>query len=592
MCYIPNSLTRATERAFLEKGNPIFGHLEVNYFARLKERHNDVKRALEASEKGPPAEQIIDEMTATQIGLLDDLMKKKLERLEQFSDDLRRAAKSLGENNPKFKDMQAEKENHENEVRNYAADWRAMQKRKINSPIDPTTPTPNIALEMLFKNREAFIHEEKALADQVEAEDTQLKFLGEKRREIENAQTDLKEQEFHRDDETKIKDDMVRTMLTAKRITVIADFDIDWIPYKDRRIIFGILGGLAGIGLPLLLAAAMSVYNRRYRYSDEAEGRAGDPPLLGILPTLPDHLADPEQAAVAAHCIHQIRIMLQVGARQTGGPSQDPKRVFMITSANTGDGKTSLAMALALSFSAAGSKTLVVDCDMVGQGLTYRLRAMNSQGLYEALTQGSIKGRVKRTTTPNLFVLPIGSCQAVHAGALSPTSIKHVLKEAKSIFDIVIVDTGPILGSLEASVVVTAVDSVILTVSRGQNQQLFQKAIRHLRAVGAQVSGVVFNRAEKRDFNRSVGSASVRSSSYQPVAPRMLVGEGDESSRFGPLARSVASFMPGINSGRSHSPSNGGGNGNGDGKSAGGDSNADEHAAPAADSTPPTTPDA
>ena len=99
-------------------------------------------------------------------------------------------------------------------------------------------------------------------------------------------------------------------------------------------------------------------------------------PLLGILPRLPDQLSDPEQAAVAAHCIHQIRIMLQVVRIRIAG------EVFMVTSAATGDGKTSLTMALGLSFAASGSKTLVIDCDMVGQGLTHRLKANNVPGLW------------------------------------------------------------------------------------------------------------------------------------------------------------------------------------------------------------------
>jgi capsular exopolysaccharide synthesis family protein len=238
--------------------------------------------------------------------------------------------------------------------------------------------------------------------------------------------------------------------------------------------------------------------------------------------------------------------MLQVngGLSGSGGGSGTERRVYMITSASAGDGKTSLTMALGLSFAASGSRTLVVDCDMVGQGLTNRLKARSSEGLQEALCAGTLQGRVKKTTTPNLYILPIGGAESGHAGALSPVSIRRLLVEARRIFDVVIIDTGPVLGSLEAQVIAAAADSVILTIARGQHHQLVERSVRLLQQVGAKVAGMVFNRAEKRDFQRSVGSSSIKSMSATPRSQRMLIADSSEESRFGPLARSVASFMP------------------------------------------------
>jgi len=327
---------------------------------------------------------------------------------------------------------------------------------------------------------------------------------------------------------------------------------------------FGAAGALGGFGLPMGLLVMLGLLDKRYRYSDETNEGVSNVPLLGILPRLPDHLSDPEQAAVAAHCIHQIRIMLQVGQ------NPDKRRAFMVTSASTGDGKTSLTMALGLSFAASGSKTLVIDCDMVGQGLTHRLKAANVPGLIETLNLGTLRGHVRKTATKGLYILPIGNADAVHAGVLSPQSIKRPMTACREHFDIVVIDTGPILGSLEASVVAAEVDGVIVAVARGQQQPLVEKAIKHLRAIGANLFGIVFNRAEQRDFQRSVTSASIRSMSARPSEPRALLPESDESSRFGPLARSVASCLPASASnngnGNGHSNGNGHGHGNGEGR--------------------------
>ena len=100
--------------------------------------------------------------------------------------------------------------------------------------------------------------------------------------------------------------------------------------------------------------------------------------LLGILPNLPDRLTDPAQAATAAHCVHQIRTMLQINAGEDSN-------VFAVTSASPGDGKTSLTLALGLSFAASGSRTLLIDCDLVGAGLTSRLDMGGPNGVLEAM---------------------------------------------------------------------------------------------------------------------------------------------------------------------------------------------------------------
>jgi capsular exopolysaccharide synthesis family protein len=349
------------------------------------------------------------------------------------------------------------------------------------------------------------------------------------------------------------------SMNMSSRLSILEPGTVPILPFKDRRIAVSIAAAVGGLGLPVLFFLFLGAMDKRYRYSDETNDGVANVPLLGILPRLPEQLSDPEQAAVAAHCIHQIRIMLQVG------PNPDRRRVFMVTSSATGDGKTSLTMALGLSFAASGSKTLVIDCDMVGQGLTHRLKAQDVPGLLETLTTGTLRGHVRKTGTKGLYLLPLGNADAADAGLLSPNSIKRLLAACCQHFDIVVIDTGPILGSLEASAVAAEVDGVIMAVARGQQQPLVEKAIRHLRSIGANIFGIVFNRAEQRDFQRSVSSASIRSvSSAKPHTPRAMLPETDESARFGPLARSVASCLP-MAHGTAHAASNGNGHSNGNG---------------------------
>src|SRR5205823_2619674 len=81
--------------------------------------------------------------------------------------------------------------------------------------------------------------------------------------------------------------------------------------------------------------------------------------------------------------------------------------------------------------------------------------------------------------------------------------IRKLLNEARKEFDIVIIDTGPILGSIEANILAHEVDGVILAVARGRERGMVRSAVRKLNSLGARPLGFVFNRAAPQDFERS-----------------------------------------------------------------------------------------
>jgi succinoglycan biosynthesis transport protein ExoP len=300
-------------------------------------------------------------------------------------------------------------------------------------------------------------------------------------------------------------------------------------PSTDRRKMFGAMGFIGGAALPTLIVMLISLLDGRFRYSDEANTDLGGIPLLGILPNLPDLLTDPTQAATAAHCVHQIRTILQITGQST------EQRVFTVTSASPGDGKTSLTLALGLSFAASGSRTLLVDGDLIGGGLTARLNVTAEHGVLEAMASRDILPFIRTTDVADLSFLPVGKAMGGYTGTISPAAVRRLVDEARKHFDVILIDTGPILGSIEASPVAVASDGVVLCVSRGQQRQLVDRALAHLHAIGAKLAGVVFNRAQAHDFERSTNRLGLGS---VPAGT-----DGRRSEAIGPVARAVASSV-------------------------------------------------
>lgn len=303
---------------------------------------------------------------------------------------------------------------------------------------------------------------------------------------------------------------------------------------SDRRPVFAALGLLGGAAIPVGFLLLVGLANPRYRFSDETGREMNGMNLLGILPDLPDRLSDPEQASIAAHCVHQIRTMLQI----SGAPEE--RRVFAVTSAAPGDGKTSLTLALGLSYAACGARTLLIDCDLVGAGLTSRMNVSSPAGVLEAIANRSLFEYVRSTDVADVTILPVGSAQTLHASTLSPAALRRLIDEARKQYDTILIDTGPILGSIEAALVCAAADAVVLTVARGQQRPLVERAITRLMGIGARLAGVVFNRAQSGDFDRSIsGASSLRSAAAG--SGHNGNGNGNGSNRYGTLGRAVHS---------------------------------------------------
>ena len=150
-------------------------------------------------------------------------------------------------------------------------------------------------------------------------------------------------------------------------------------------------------------------------------------------------------------------------------------------------------------------------------------------GLLDVLGGEPLRDCVTGTGRQGLFILPLGSAGSHHAGQLSPLAMQGILSEARASFDVVLVDTGPILGSLEAAMATAHADGVVLTVSRGVPQALVKRSLDRLGEVGAYVVGMVLNRAPARevaDFAFSSGGARSGSSRRLP-APEGVAGYAD-----------------------------------------------------------------
>jgi Mrp family chromosome partitioning ATPase len=427
-------------------------------------------------------------------------------------------------------------------IKEHAADYNKAQSLFARYP-DPGASTDGAAAAAVPADRPELVTADLALVTKLLDESKQtLTALAPKRQEARMAKVEADELRVELAKLTARRNSLELESLPDGRVEVVERAEAPVDPSSDARKKFAAAGAVGGAALPAGLIVLLGLVNRRYRFSDEAEtGIASSAPLLGILPALPRRLLDPEQAANAAQCIHHIRVLLQVGGGR--GARRRRQSVYLLTSTTPGEGKTSLAVSLALSFAASGSRTLLIDCDLIAQRVSRGFNLGGQPGLRDALAAGTIRGYAKRTAS-GLWVCPIGHADVLDACAVSSNDVTRLLGDARRYFDTIIVDSGPVLGSVEATTVAPQADGVIFTVSRGQQPHLVDKALKHLESVGAVVAGFVFNRAGASDFSRSAHASSLRSIPSSSIPTRQLVTDSDACGRFGPLVQSVVSLLP------------------------------------------------
>jgi capsular exopolysaccharide synthesis family protein len=491
------------------------------------------------------------DLTVDDIARIDAIMLAKVQARERYKTELAHARLTMLENHPTVVMLTKSLQANEQDIEQTAEEFR--KKWVINNQLLPPvagagSQTPNAPAAVMPRDS-ALLELSLDVAERTAAQGKkETEKLGRLQRQIQQAKTVIADQNEVLKEAHAELEKLRFQKESIGDVTIISEGNSSAVAV-DNRVKFGALGVLAGGGLPVALLLLIGLMDRRYRYSDEPGVDVSGITLLGILPNLPDRLSDPEQAAIAAHCVHQIRTMLQINGSTLGGASagatedERDRRVFAVTSANPGDGKTSLTLALGLSYAACGTRTLLIDCDLVGGGLTSRMNVNAVEGVLEAIADRSLLPYVRTTDIADVSILPVGSARGHHASTLSPGALRRLIDEAKKHFEVIMIDTGPILGSIEASLVCAAADGVVLTVARGQQRPMVEKALSHLAAIGARMAGVVFNRAQANDFERSISGMSIRSIARHPSASNGNGnghGNGHANGKgYGPVAKAV-----------------------------------------------------
>ncbi|MEJ6580748.1 MAG: polysaccharide biosynthesis tyrosine autokinase [Akkermansiaceae bacterium] len=171
-----------------------------------------------------------------------------------------------------------------------------------------------------------------------------------------------------------------------------------------------------------------------------------------------------------------------------------------VVSGGAGEGKSTTLVNLAYVCAQGGYTTLMIDADLRRPRLHTFFDINNSVGLTNYLTTDlALEDVILQTPVDNLYFLPSGILPADAAGILNSRRMAELLSDVKQRFDLVLVDSPPILGVSDAAVLASEVDLTIVVVQhRKLPRNMLMRVKQAVDNVGGQVIGVVLNNVDIR----------------------------------------------------------------------------------------------
>jgi polysaccharide biosynthesis transport protein len=283
-------------------------------------------------------------------------------------------------------------------------------------------------------------------------------------------------------------------------LSVVEAANLPSISVGTNKGIIILLAALVGFGLAAAAAYLLEYIDRTIKTTTDVE-RVLNYPVIGYLSEIT------EEGNNATYVLDNPNTALSESFRLLKSNLDffgldKPSKTILITSPSQGNGKTTIAVNLALAMSQGDQKTVLVDADLRRPAVHTALNISAKPGLSEIIRgdrppQGSVRAWKKN----KLDVITAGGRLPNVTEIAGSKRIGSILGDLKQMFEVVIVDAPPLVIS-DAYSLASKVDGVILIMVPGQTREEQAKVMKEqLERAGAKVIGVVFNKISIADAN-------------------------------------------------------------------------------------------
>lgn len=283
------------------------------------------------------------------------------------------------------------------------------------------------------------------------------------------------------------------------RLEPVTPASVPITPVAPRRTADVAAGALAGLVAGAVLALLRAVVDTRIRSSADLED---DVPVVGDIAHDPEAARRPlivreDTSSTRSEAFRSLRTNIQF-LRTSGAPT------IAVTSSRPAEGKTTTAANLAIVLSTGGLRTVVVDADLRRPSVADTMEIEGAVGLTDVLVaRAELDDVLQPWGHDGLVVLPAGTVPPNPSELIGSEAMGCVLTELASRFDVVLVDTPPVLAVTDATIVSTLVSTTLLVTAANQTRRSdVRLAVEALARVGERPDGIVLTKTKQRATSR------------------------------------------------------------------------------------------
>lgn len=283
--------------------------------------------------------------------------------------------------------------------------------------------------------------------------------------------------------------------ITASNVSVIDDADPPLYPSSPNLFLNLALALFAGLGIAALVVLGREQFDDSIRVPEDVEAKL-HLPLLGVIPKSD---ADPE-AALADPKSVLSEAYNSLGGSLLYSTTEGLPEVILVTSAQPSEGKSTTSLAIAGGFARIGKRTVLIDMDLRRPSIHRRVGLDNEKGMSNLLTSHNpVETVLRNSAQANLKVISSGPVPPSPTELIASPRMRALIEELSEKFDVVVVDSSPILGLADAPLMAALADGVIVIVEadRGRRGSL-KSSLRRLRSMRPVILGAVLTKFDPK----------------------------------------------------------------------------------------------
>jgi len=298
--------------------------------------------------------------------------------------------------------------------------------------------------------------------------------------------------------EQKYQEALINEQSQPGNVLIVDKGRIPYLPAKPNRVLIVMIGLFLGVGLAFGYVFIRNYFDNTVKTPEDIQKRNIN--VLAWIPKIEgiglngnkdfEFIVAKKSDSIPSEAFRALRTRVQFSKIGSGS-----LKTILITSSTSSEGKTIVCVNLAGTFAQSNKKTLIIDCDLRKPRVHTVFNAQRYPGLIDYLFEKvSLDKIIRSGGIDNLSYITTGTLTPTPSETLESKSMKDFISEMRSKFDIIIIDSAPLISVADSEILASLVDASILVVSADSTDvDLMQKAVELIKHDNSSFIGTVLN---------------------------------------------------------------------------------------------------